>query len=242
MKLSIALPCYNEEGNIEATVADLEQWLDSAGVEGEIIAVNDGSSDGTAELLQSLARSHPRLRVLTHERNLGYGAAVRSGLDAGTGEWLAFMDSDGQFRAEDLAHLMSAAAGTDVVTGRRRVRADPFVRRLNARCFRLANRLLFGVWVDDVNCAMKMIRRQVWQRIRPRVTTGALFNIETFARMAAQGIQWRQVDVEHYPRRAGVQTGAKPMVILRAAWEMLLLRYELWAQLPPAARAAPRRS
>jgi glycosyltransferase involved in cell wall biosynthesis len=227
MQLSIALPCFNEEGNIEATIADITGWLDSARIEGEIVAVDDGSADGTLALLEALARLEPRLRVVAHPRNLGYGTAVRSGLDECRGEWIAFMDSDGQFRAADLDRLLALRETADIVVGRRRARADSWHRKLNARCFQTVCRLLFGVRVNDIDCAMKLIRRREWPSVRPRLTTGALFNLELFARIRRHGIAWRQVDVRHYPRRTGTQTGARPEVILRAARELLLLRLRL---------------
>lgn len=229
MQLSVALPCYNEEGNIEQTIVDLRAWFDAAGIDGEIIAVDDGSTDATGQILTRLAGEHPRLRCVSHERNLGYGAAVRSGLDAATMPWIAFMDSDGQFRARDFDRLIPLTQQADVVVGRRFKRADPLARRLNAWCFGALNRLFFGVRVRDINCAMKMIRRSQWSAIRPRVTRGALFNLELFARIEQHGVSWHQVFVSHYPRGAGVQTGAKPRVILRALLEMLVLRWKLGA-------------
>jgi glycosyltransferase involved in cell wall biosynthesis len=228
MQLSIALPCYNEEQNIEQTVTDVCAWLDVSGVQGEIVAVDDGSTDETRARLTGLAVREPRLRVVVHERNLGYGAAVRSGLDAATLDWIGFMDSDGQFRASDFDKLIPYAREADVVTGRRFKRADPIVRRLNAKGFGLLNRLFFGVRVHDINCAMKMIRRSRWPEIRPSVTGGALFNLELFARVKKHRVVWRQVFVNHYPRSAGVQTGANPAVLLRALREMFILRWKLW--------------
>ena len=227
MQLSIALPCYNEEENIEQTIADVSAWFDTAGVEGEIVAVDDGSTDGTRETLDRLTTQLPELRLVVHEQNLGYGAAVRSGLDTGTMDWLAFMDSDGQFRVSDFDKLIPYAREAEVITGRRFKRADPLVRRLNAKGFGLLNRVFFGVSVHDINCAMKMIRRERWPEIRPSVTGGAVFNLELFARVKKHEVEWRQVFVNHYPRSAGTQTGANPRVILRALREMLVLRWKL---------------
>jgi len=228
MQLSVALPCYNEEQNVERTIADVDEWFDAAGIDGEIIAVDDGSSDRTGEVLARLATQNPRLRLVSHASNLGYGAAVRSGLDAGAMEWIAFMDSDGQFRASDFDKLIPYTREAELITGRRFRRADPLVRRLNAKAFGVLNRILFGVWVHDINCAMKIIRGSLWSRIRPNVTSGAVFNLELFARTKQEGVEWRQVFVNHYRRSAGVQTGANPRVILRALQEMLLLRWKLW--------------
>ncbi len=237
MQLSIALPCYNEQANVDRTVEDVLRWLGRNDIDGEIVAVDDGSTDRTRARLESLAAREPRLRVVAHEVNQGYGRAVRSGLDACAGEWISFMDSDGQFEIEDLGRLLRHSAGVDVVVGRRFKRADPWFRRLNAAAFRALNRSVFGVCVDDVNCALKLIRRSAWPRIRPTLSTGALFNLELFFRMKATGTAWRQVDVAHHPRRAGSQTGARPFVILRAAWEVVLLRARLERPRRPAATA-----
>lgn len=227
MQLSIALPCFNEEANVPYTLADVDAWMQSRGIEGQIIAVDDGSKDGTARVLQELAQKYPRLRVVKHETNRGYGAAVRSGCDAATTEWIGFMDSDGQFHAEDFDHLVALSASVPLVVGRRRHRADPFMRKVNAKCFGLLTWVVLGVWVRDVNCAMKMFRRDLWQRIRPVHATGALFNAELFARARRAGARWKQVDVSHYPRVRGTQTGAHPLVILRMFKEL----WKLWRSL-----------
>ena len=228
IELSVALPCYNEEANLAGTIEDLRAWFDASGVSGEIIAVDDGSSDGTPRILTELAERIPELRIRRHGRNRGYGAAVRTGLDAGRGEWIAFMDSDGQFRARDFGKLLPFAGEADVITGRRAKRADSLVRSLNAAGFGLLNRLFFGVRVRDINCGMKMIRRSRWPEVRPRMARGATFNLELFARVKKQGMDWRQVLVDHYPRTAGVQTGASPRVIGRAFLEMARLWWDLW--------------
>ena len=224
MQLSIVLPCFNEEANIAATIADVDAWMQRRSITGEIIAVNDGSTDDTGVVLQHITASFRRLRVVTHPTNRGYGAAVRSGCDAVTTEWIGFMDSDGQFHTEDFDHLIRMSDDASIVVGRRRKRADPFMRKVNAKCFGFLSWLMLGVWARDVNCAMKIFRRDVWQRIRPTVATGALFNAELFARARKQGIAWAQVDVEHYPRQRGQQTGANPLVILRTLRELWVLR------------------
>lgn len=234
--LAVILPCFNEEANIAATVSAVRAWMEGEGIMGEIIVVNDGSTDGTGEVLRTLEREMP-LRVITHPHNLGYGAAVRAGCDAATAEWIGFMDSDGQFDPRDFDKLLPFASATlapafslqremgyDVVVGRRRKRADLFLRKVNAKLFGMLSFLVLGIWVRDVNCAMKIFRRDVWRRARPVVTTGALFNAEFFYNLKRQGIPWMQVDVSHYPRRGGKQTGANPMVILRMLRELMILR------------------
>jgi glycosyltransferase involved in cell wall biosynthesis len=227
MQLSIVLPCYNEAENVEAAVADVRQWFSVDGIDGEIIAVDDGSSDGTGPLLDRLAQAEPLLRVVHHEVNRGYGSAVRTGCDAATKEWIAFMDSDGQFKAEDFRKLIEWTDRFDLVTGRKIKRADPLIRRLNAKFYALLVFVVLGVWVRDINCAMKMFRREVWSVIRPTVATGALFNGELFYRAKRNGIRWKQVFVNHYPRLRGTQTGANLSVILKMFRDLWRLKRDV---------------
>jgi glycosyltransferase involved in cell wall biosynthesis len=191
-----------------------------------VIVVDDGSRDGSAQVLQALKAEFPELRVVTHLKNLGYGTAVRSGLDAATSEWIGFMDSDQQFMAEDFDKLSALSASAPFITGRRRHRADPLQRKINAKIFGILVWLILGVWIRDVNCAMKLMKRTIWQQVRPRVATGGLFNAEVFYRLKRAGIVWKQVDVRHFPRKAGAQTGASPRVILTAIKEMFVLRFQ----------------
>ena len=227
MQLSIALPCFNEEENVPSVLRNLDAWMQKKGIQGEIIAVNDGSKDETGRVLEEIRKTMPRLQIVTHERNLGYGAAVRSGCDRARTEWVGFMDGDGQFRAEDFDQLIPSCGAFALIVGRRKKRADPLVRKLNAKCFGLLTWLVFRVWVRDLNCAMKIFRRDLWQRIRPEHATGALFNAELFVRARRAGVRWKQVDVTHYPRRNGVQTGANPLVILRMFRELWALYWSL---------------
>lgn len=222
--LSLILPCFNEAANIRTAVEGVLQWYSAAGIDGEVIAVNDGSLDTTGSILSSLAAASPRVRVVTHERNRGYGAAVFSGLDAARGEIMGFMDSDGQFDPKDFSLLLPLLDRAPFVTGRRRHRADPFMRKVNAKLFGFLSFVILGIWVRDVNCAMKLWKREIWQTIRPRVATGALVNAEMYFRLQRAGLTYAQVDVGHYPRKFGLQTGAKVSVILRMLRELWRLR------------------
>lgn len=224
MQLSLVLPCFNEERNIRAAVQGTSAWMRERAIDGQIIVVNDGSRDGTQKELQALATEIPELTVLTHTENRGYGAALLTGLDAATGEIMGFMDSDGQFDPKDFDRLLPLLSKVSFVTGRRRHRADPFVRTLNAKLFGVLSFLFLGIWVRDINCAMKLWHRAIWPKIRPTHSTGALFNAEMFQRLRRRSIAWLQVDVSHFPRRFGSQTGAKLSVILRMFRELWELR------------------
>lgn len=224
MELSVVLPCYNEEENIEASVRAVAAWLVADGIQGEVIVVNDGSRDRSADVLQRLSKEMPLLKIVTHERNRGYGLAVRSGCDAVTLEWIGFMDSDGQFQPEDFQGLLAHTSTFDCVVGRRRKRADGFIRNAYGKVLGLFICLVFGIWIRDVNCGMKIFKRDIWARIRPTNAVEKLFNTELFLNLKRQTIVWKQVDVPHYPRRAGTPTGGSGRVILRMFKEMYDLK------------------
>jgi len=224
MALSIVLPCYNEEANIAQTVREVSDWVTQQKHDAEIIVVDDGSRDRSAQILADLAKEMPELTLVRHEKNGGYGVAVRSGCDAATKEWIAFMDSDGQFHIEDLSLLLAHADTYPFVTGRRRQRADSFVRNMFGKVLGVMNLVMLGIWVRDVNCGLKLFRKDIWKEIRPVHGVEKLFNTEMFLRLKRKKISWYQVDVPHYPRRAGTPTGGSIRVIFRMFKELWDLR------------------
>jgi glycosyltransferase involved in cell wall biosynthesis len=224
MTLSLVLPCFNEEKVIEHTVREAYAWFAHERIEGEVIVVNDGSTDGTEATLEHLRTVFPRLVIVRHEGNQGYGAALRSGCDTATMDAIAVMDSDGQFRVHDLNRLLPQLHAADVVAGIRLHRADPFIRSLNAFLYNQFIRIVLGIREKDVDCGMKAFRRSAWPSIRPARATGALFSAELFYRAACNGLQVHQVTVEHFPRLHGRPTGANLRVIVRMfrdLWRLL---------------------
>ncbi len=224
MNLSIVLPCFNEEENITYSVRDTAAWMKDKHITGEIIVVDDGSKDGSLSALQNLSQEIPMLRIVQREKNGGYGIAVRAGCDSATTEWIAFMDSDRQFRAKDMDLLLAHTDAYAFVTGRRRKRADSFIRNMFGKILGAMNVLVLGLWVRDVNCGMKVFRRDIWQTIRPTHGVEKLFNTEMFLRLKRNKIPWLHVDVPHYPRTAGKPTGGSIRVIVRMFKELWDLR------------------
>jgi glycosyltransferase involved in cell wall biosynthesis len=224
-KLSLVLPCFNEEQNIEQTIRLAQKWFGDAGIDGEIIVTDDGSADGSAALLQHLQGDMSNLKLVWHDYNHGYGAAIRSGCDAAEKTWIAFMDSDGQFHPSDIALLLPLTQTADFITGIRQKRADDFHRKLNSLLYSLLVRVILGVKPTDLNCGMKLFRRSLWPAIRPTYATGALFNGEMFFALKKARIAWDEIPVPHYPRVAGKSTGANLDVILRTFKELWQLKY-----------------
>ena len=227
--LSLFFPMYNEEGNIEEVVTSAVAVLSEIADEYEVIVVDDGGRDRTGEIADRLAAANPRVRVVHHASNQGYGAALRSGFAAATQPLVAFVDGDNQFDLGELPVLLRAIDGVDIVSGYRIRRRDPVLRRLNSFLYNQVCRLLFRIPIRDVNCAFKVYRRQVLDGMLPRLrSTGALINVEMLARARKMGARVREVGVHHYPRETGRQTGGNPAVIVRAFRELLELWRELW--------------
>ena len=228
--LSYFFPAHNEEANLRGLVEEALAALPALAETFEIVIVNDGSRDATPRIADELAASDPRVRAIHHPRNLGYGAALRSGFAAARHELIAFTDGDRQFKVADLGRLTErhAAGGADVVVGYRIKRADPLVRTLYAGAYRLANRIFFGLTVTDVDCACKLFEREALRGINVE-SGGAFFSAELLVKLRATGRVVVEVGVPHYPRTAGSPTGAKPQVVLRAVRDFWALRLRLWA-------------
>jgi len=231
-ELSYFFPAHNEEGNVEPLVEEALATLPGLADRFEVIIVDDGSHDRTGEIADRLVGTHPELvRVVHHQVNLGYGAALRSGFGAARFAHVAFTDGDRQFRIADLGRLtarLSEGDGPDAVIGYRIRRADPLVRTLYARTYRLANRIFFGLRATDVDCACKLFRREALAGLRVE-SGGAFLSAELLIKLRARGRTVVEVGVPHYPRIAGSPTGAKPQVVARAVRDFWLLRLRLWA-------------
>jgi glycosyltransferase involved in cell wall biosynthesis len=238
-RLSYFFPAHNEEANLEGLVDEALATLPRLAENFEIIAVNDGSTDGTQALADALTAAHPGIvRAVHHPTNLGYGAALRSGFAASRYDLVAFTDGDRQFKIADIGRLttrLAEADRPDVVVGFRIKRADPLVRTLYARAYRLANRIFFRLKVTDVDCACKLFRREALEGLRVE-SGGAFFSAEMIIKLRAAGRSVVEVGVPHYPRTAGSATGARPQVVLRAIRDFWALRLRMWANRSRALR------
>ena len=229
LDISAVLPAFNEEGNLEQAVGRVARALQANARSFEIIVVDDGSRDGSAGLLERLKAVHSQLRVVRHPVNRGYGAAIRSGFESARLSWVFMIDADNQFDPEEIGALLTRAPTADIVAGYREHRGDPLLRRLNAWAFFSLVRSLFGPLVRDVNCAFKLMRRDLLERMILS-SNGALINTEVLVLARQLGARIAEVPVHHYPRTVGTQTGANPRVVLRAFRELFAFRAELRKQ------------
>ena len=227
--LSVALPAHNEAENIEKMVRAVLKTVSTLTDDYEVIVVDDGSTDGTAEVVRRLASEYPQVRLVRHEVNQGYGAAVYDGVYSATKELIFFTDADLQFELADLHKFWPEIERADMVIGYRPERADPWHRRLFGWGWSWLTNLLFGYTARDVDCAFKLFKREVIENIDIR-SRGATFSAEFLVRAKRKGYTIHEIPVRHLPRLAGSQSGARLSVILRAFKEMLLFRLRLWRE------------
>jgi glycosyltransferase involved in cell wall biosynthesis len=228
LNISVFYPTYNEEANIEALVTRTVETLKRVAGKWEVIIVDDGSKDKTGEVAQMLVKKFPGVRHVRHEKNRGYGGAVKTGLKEAKLDWIFFTDGDGQFDVAELELLVPAAESAEMVAGYRINRQDPLLRKLNAFAWGTLVRTLFGLHgkVRDIDCAFKLFQRRVVDQCEFKAE-GAMISTELLVRAKKMGYRFHEVGVHHYPRKAGKQTGANPKVILRAFKEL----FNLYGQL-----------
>ncbi len=230
--LTIALPAFNEAENIPAMIEEVVEVIQNITSDFEIIVVDDGSQDDTGKVVQRLSKRIPQLRLVQHEENQGYGTAVWHGLTSAAKELIFFTDADRQFDMREISKLLAKIEQADLVVGYRQPRRDPFMRRLNGKGWSALVSVLFGYTARDIDCAFKLMRRDVIEQLRQEVQSGgATFSAEFLVRAKRAGFRLVEVPLSgHRPRVAGSPTGAKPSVIVRAFKELVQLRRQLWRE------------
>ena len=226
--ISVFFPCYNDEATIAQMVHVAVATLERVGVsDAEVIVVNDGSTDGSAALLEELMRRESRLRVVTHERNRGYGGALLSGFAASTRQWVFYTDGDGQFDPAELELLVKRASDeVDVVQGYKLRRADGPARAVIGRVYHRFVSLFFGLKIRDTDCDFRLIRRATLDRVTLVHTTGVIC-VELVRKLQDTGARFTEVGVHHYRRVYGKSEFFRAGAIVRTLSGLA----GLWVQL-----------
>jgi glycosyltransferase involved in cell wall biosynthesis len=224
--LSIVLPCFDEEANVADAIRYATAAASACAIDYEVIVVDDGSTDATAERAAAFAAVDEHVRLVVHVVNRGYGDALRSGLAAARMPWIFLTDADLQFDLRELERFVPLAADADLLVGRRAHRRDPLVRRVNACLWNRLMRSLFAMPLRDVDCAFKLVRASALDGIELR-SHGAMISTELVVKLLARGARLHERDVRHRPRVAGEQSGANLRVVLRAFRELAAMRGEL---------------
>jgi len=231
--LSVFFPAFNEQDIIAKTVENATRAVSSLVDDYEVIVVDDGSWDKTAAVIEDLARRDPHVRLVRHEVNRGYGAALRTGFASAQKDLVFFSDADGQFDLQELPGLLSMLKRAPIVLGYRIRRSDPMYRLFIAKVYNIVVRLVFGLRVRDIDCAFKLFRRDVLQGVELE-SDGAFISSELLIKLKRRDIPMVERGVHHYPRTTGISKGATPKVILRTIRDVIRLRLGRPLNPPPA--------
>lgn len=227
--LSVFFPAFNEEKNIQKTLEKAFQVLETLPLKNyEVLVINDGSKDQTAKILENLKKKYFKLNVITHQFNKGYGEALKSGFYNAKYPWIVFTDSDGQFDFSEVIKFLEKSSEADLVVGYRIDRQDSLLRVIFGWGWTTISNVLLGIKVRDVDCAFKLVRKEVVDRIpKLRSSRGAMVSPELLAKAQKEGFKIVEIGVHHYPRTGGRQTGANLKVIVKSFADLFRLWWKI---------------
>jgi len=222
-EISVILPVFNEKENITNLVDEIHEFISKEFAAFEILLINDGSNDGTGEVLNVIKKRYGDIvNIINHYFNAGYGAALYSGFSSAKHNYIFLMDADGQFKISDLGKLITYAEKFDIIKGYRLSRRDHFYRILMGKVYNLFIRLFFRLGVRDVNCGFQLSNKKVLAAIQVK-SKGAIFPAEFLIRAKKKNFKIMEVGINHYPRISGYATGGRLKVIMSAVKELPLL-------------------
>ncbi len=232
LSISAFFPAYNDGGTIPSMVLTALLTLRSLTDDYEVIVVNDGSTDYTAEVLEEMAARYPELRVIHHEQNKGYGGALRTGFSSATKDLVFYTDGDAQYDPHELADLYEAWSDqVDLVNGYKISRSDALHRTIIGRVYHWTVKLAFGLQVRDVDCDFRLMRRSIFDKVHLESTSGVIC-VELMKKVQDAGFRVREVPVHHYHRAYGRSQFFNFRRIWRTGKQLWALWWELrWPQL-----------
>ncbi|MDQ3684130.1 MAG: glycosyltransferase family 2 protein [Acidobacteriota bacterium] len=234
--VSVFFPAYNDEASIARMVRDALAVLPSLTDEYEVIVINDGSTDGTGAVLNELAEASPSVRVIHHELNKGYGAALRSGFKSAKKDLVFYTDGDGQYDAREMTALFPLMRdGIDVVNGYKISRSDARHRKVMGAIYNRLARLMFRVPIRDVDCDFRLIRRRALEGVELTSSSGTIC-VEMISKLRAAGCAFAETPVHHYPREHGASQFFTAPRVARTALDFLRLWLKIAAPRPSAPR------
>lgn len=223
-ELSVFFPLHNEEQNVVRLISESMKIFPKIAKVFEIILINDGSTDNTAEIATEMAKNFPEVRLVS-QHNLGYGGAVKRGFSEAKYNWVFFSDGDLQFDLSEIVKFIRFTKDYNVVIGYRNSRADGFKRQVLASLLKMWNKLFFNfpVYIKDIDCAFKLINKGVLHDIDPLTSNGAMLTTELLLKISKKGYKIHQIGVNHYARLYGHPTGNSALVIIKAIQETAML-------------------
>lgn len=226
-ELSIFFPFWNEEKNVKHVVESAIPVAKEVANEWEILIVDDGSKDKTLSIGQELAKKYKNVRVITHTPNRGYGAALKEGFSNSKYKYVVFTDGDRQFDFSEVKKLIQALPSNDIVIGFRKKRQDDFTRHLLMNLLKIWDYIFFRFYFKDIDCGFKLFKREAIEQIMPLRSEGAMITTEILAKATRKNLKIKEIEVNHYPREYGNQTGANVAVVVRAILESFILWFDI---------------
>lgn len=221
--ISVFFPCYNDSKTIGGLVRDSLETLKNLTKNYEVIVVNDGSKDESAQVLADLLKKYKHLKVVTHKKNRGYGGALRSGFATSTKDLIFYTDGDAQYDVKELPLLLSLMTpDVNFVNGIKMRRGDAEYRVIFGNLHKFVNRWLFWLPIYDVDCDFRLIRKDIVRKLNLKSNSGSIC-IELAKKAERAGGIFRQVSVHHYDRKFGQSQFFRPTKIIATYWDILLL-------------------
>ena len=237
--LSVFFPAYNDGGTIGSMVISADATARELTADYEVIVINDGSSDSTAAILAELARLNPRVRIIDHGGNRGYGAALRSGFAAATKPLIFYTDGDAQYDPREMKLLWKKLdENIDMVTGFKISRSDPLHRIIIGRVYHHVVKTLFGLRLRDVDCDFRLLRRRIFDRVSLEKSSGVIC-LEMIKKIQDAGFRIVEVPVHHYHRAYGKSQFFNFARTSRTAFDVLKLWFALVLRRPRAVKDLP---
>jgi glycosyltransferase involved in cell wall biosynthesis len=225
--LSVFFPAYNDSGTIASLVIAAVQTAGTLTPDFEVLVINDGSTDATAQVIDELARLYPQVRAIHHPQNRGYGGALRTGFSSATKDLVFYTDGDAQYDPREMTRLWEEMTpGVDLVNGYKISRSDPLHRIVIGRVYHHTVKTLFGLKVRDVDCDFRLLRRSIFERVRLEKSSGVIC-LEMMKKITDAGFAIVEVPVHHYHRAYGKSQFFNFRRLVRTAADV----FKLWREL-----------
>lgn len=231
IRLSVFFPAYYDENNIDKVVNKAVEVLEDLKLKDyEVTIIEDGSPDKTAEVADKLAEIYPKVRVIHHEKNKGYGATLWEGFSTARFEYVFYTDGDNQFDLEELRKFVALVPFSDMVIGYRKKKQYSPYRKLTSFVYNYILRFAFNIDFIDIDCAFKIIKTDLFRKIKVN-TKDAFIDAEIMIRAHLLGYTFTELGVKHLPRIDGVSTAARPSIIFRTIKEIIDFKKQIKKEL-----------
>lgn len=230
--ISIFFPAFNDEGTIAGLVRNALDLLPTLTSDYQVLVINDGSTDGTASIINELAATHPHVRAIHHDRNRGYGGALQTGFKESEKELVFYTDGDGQYDVRELTRLLPLMTeGVAAANGYKARRADGGARKIMGGAYNRLARFLFNLQVRDVDCDFRLIRGGVLQELGRLSNSGAVC-VELVHALQTRGAVFAEAEVSHYQRLHGRSQFLTPSRVMRTLYDFCGLWFRLvWSRI-----------